>query len=469
MRIVLLGAPGAGKGTQAELLVKTFGVLHLTTGDLLRQAVEDVTVLGKQAKPILDAGQTVPDDIVVGLVRERLSLPDIKQGFVLEGFPRTMSQAEQFDQLLAELRLPLQGAIMLEVDVDALIQRLTGRRTCLSCGETYNMYTDPPRFEGRCNECGGKLRRRPEDNEETIGNRLRLFESQFEALNVYYDESKRLKVINGIGEVRDIFSAVKTQLKTLPSEESLLAELDTGDGISFDDLERKVLETMQRAVATANKEVIEPADQALLKAEAIVRKEVGDVSKKVIDAAKHEAEVLSDEAKELGAKLSKSAKHEMDVLSKEAKVIGDKVTKATKEAQKKLVKVAKKEAKELTKEAKSLKKKVSKAVKKAVKTATKESNALKKKVTKAAKDLQKRAAPVKKKVAAKKAASKKTASKKTAKKTAAKKTVSKKKVASKKVASKKKAVAKKAATKKKVAKKKVTKKKVAKKTTKKKR
>ena len=209
MRIVLLGAPGSGKGTQAKLLVERYKLPQISTGDLLRDAVASGSALGRQAKVAMDAGQLVSDEIVLGIIRERILLPDARNGFILDGFPRNFPQAEALDQLLAGLGRPLNLALLVAVDVDALLQRLTGRRTCLSCGQLYNVFYSPPHIDGRCDECGGKLRHRADDNEETIGNRLRVYETHTLPVIEYYKEQEKLRTVQGVGEVADIFKAVR--------------------------------------------------------------------------------------------------------------------------------------------------------------------------------------------------------------------------------------------------------------------
>jgi adenylate kinase len=209
MRIVLLGAPGSGKGTQAKLLVERYKVPQISTGDLLRDAVASGSVLGRQAKVAMDAGQLVSDEIVLGIIRERILQPDARDGFILDGFPRNLQQAEALDQLLAGLGRPLNLALLIAVDVDALLQRLTGRRTCLSCGQMYNVFYSPPHIDGRCDECGGKLRHRADDNEETIGNRLRVYETHTLPVIEYYKEKDKLRTVQGVGEIPDIFKAVR--------------------------------------------------------------------------------------------------------------------------------------------------------------------------------------------------------------------------------------------------------------------
>ena len=208
MRIVMLGAPGSGKGTQAQLLVERYKVPQISTGDLLREAVDSGSALGRQAKVAMDAGQLVSDEIVLGIIHERIMRPDARKGFILDGFPRNQQQAEALDQLLTGLGRPLNLALLIAVDVDALLQRLVGRRTCLSCGAMYNMFYSPPHIDGRCDECGGKLRHRADDNEETIGNRLRVYETHTIPVIEYYKEQEKLRTVQGVGEIQDIFKAV---------------------------------------------------------------------------------------------------------------------------------------------------------------------------------------------------------------------------------------------------------------------
>jgi adenylate kinase len=208
MRIVMLGAPGSGKGTQAQRLVERYKLPQISTGDLLREAVDAGSALGRQAKAAMDAGQLVSDEIVLAVIHERIMRADARKGFILDGFPRNLQQAEALDQLLTGLGRPLSLALLIAVDVDALLQRLVGRRTCLSCGAMYNMYYSPPHIDGRCDECGGKLRHRADDNEETIGNRLRVYETHTIPVIEYYKEQEKLRTVQGVGEIDDIFKAV---------------------------------------------------------------------------------------------------------------------------------------------------------------------------------------------------------------------------------------------------------------------
>lgn len=218
MRIVLLGAPGSGKGTQAKQMVDKYRVPQISTGDLLRAAVAANTPLGKKAKAAMEAGQLVSDDIVLGMIKERLSQPDAKKGFILDGFPRNIPQAQALDAMLTKMGQPLQLGLLIDVDFDVLMQRLTGRRTCESCGQMYNIYSSPPKIDGQCDKCGGELRHRADDNEETIGNRLRVYEAQTAPLIAYFRNQGKLRTVQGVGEISDIFAAVVKVLKDMPKE-----------------------------------------------------------------------------------------------------------------------------------------------------------------------------------------------------------------------------------------------------------
>jgi len=208
MRIVLLGAPGAGKGTQAKKMIEKYGIPQISTGDILRKAVADGTPLGKEAKSYMDKGELVPDSVVIGLVKERLSQDDCKKGFILDGFPRNTSQAETLDQVLSEMNMPLQLALSVDVDFDILMKRLTGRRTCKQCNQMYNIYFSPPQKEGVCDKCGGELYQRDDDKEETIKKRLEVYEAQTAPLIDYYEKKGILKRVDGVGDIDEIFANI---------------------------------------------------------------------------------------------------------------------------------------------------------------------------------------------------------------------------------------------------------------------
>jgi adenylate kinase len=208
MRIVLLGAPGSGKGTQAKLLVEKYKIPHVSTGDLLRSAVSSGSELGRKAKSAMDNGQLVSDDVVLGIIQERLSKPDAKAGFVLDGFPRNIPQAQALDAMLARLGQPLQLALLVDVDSEVLMKRLTGRRTCTQCGAIYNIYFSPPKSQGKCNKCGGSVTQRSDDNEETVRKRLVVYDEQTAPLVSYYKAQGKLRTVRGIGAINDIFKNI---------------------------------------------------------------------------------------------------------------------------------------------------------------------------------------------------------------------------------------------------------------------
>ena len=247
MRIVLLGAPGSGKGTQGKLLASKYKIPQISTGDLLRSAVSAGTDLGRQAKAAMDAGQLVSDNIVLGIIAERISEGDAKKGFILDGFPRNIPQAEALDRMLDEMKTPLQAAVLIDVDTEVLIERLTGRRTCESCGQTYNVYTSPSRLDDRCDKCGGNLRHRADDNEETISNRLRVYEQQTSPLIAYYRTQDKLKIVEGEGDIKDIFAEMEKFVRKLPDQSGAEATSAEGESPSLEDLHKKVMEAAHRA------------------------------------------------------------------------------------------------------------------------------------------------------------------------------------------------------------------------------
>ena len=172
MNLVLMGLPGAGKGTQAEKIVEKYGIPHISTGDMFRAAIKEGTELGLQAKSFMDQGNLVPDEVTIGIVRERLSKEDCAKGFLLDGFPRTVAQAEALENILSDLNKKIDYVINIDVDKEFLMERLTGRRICKSCGSTYHLVFNPPAKDGVCDRCGGELYQRADDNAETVQNRL---------------------------------------------------------------------------------------------------------------------------------------------------------------------------------------------------------------------------------------------------------------------------------------------------------
>ena len=216
LRIVFLGAPGSGKGTQAQRLMAERGIVQLSTGDLLRAAVAAGTRLGRRAKAAMDAGELVSDDIVLGMIRERLTQDDAAAGFVLDGFPRNLAQAEALEGLLAEIGKPLDAVVLIDVDFDILLKRLTGRRTCSVTGKLLNIHFSPQAELDACLAAGGELVQRVDDNEETIGNRLKVYRAQTEPVIGYYRRLGLLREVDGYGAVDDVYSRVIRALGPAP-------------------------------------------------------------------------------------------------------------------------------------------------------------------------------------------------------------------------------------------------------------
>ena len=206
--VIFLGPPGAGKGTQAMRVAQLYGVPHLSTGDMLREHVGRATELGRQAKPIMERGELVPDDIVLGMVEERISRPDCANGFVFDGFPRTLPQAQALDQILERRRFGRPLVVHLVVDYDDLLRRLTGRRTCSVGGEIYNIHDHPPKVPGRCDNDGGELIQRPDDRPEVIRERLNAYERQTKPLVEYYRRQSVLEDVNGSTSMEEVNRAV---------------------------------------------------------------------------------------------------------------------------------------------------------------------------------------------------------------------------------------------------------------------
>ncbi|MDD5559887.1 adenylate kinase [Candidatus Methylomirabilis sp.] len=212
MRLVLLGPPGAGKGTQARLLTATFDVAHVSAGDLLRQAVADGSELGQTAKSIMARGALVPDEVVIGIMEERLRRPDCAGGYILDGFPRTLRQAEALSEVLNLLQAPLDRVISVEVSEDDLVRRLAGRRICRACGSMFHVETKPPMRIGACDTCGGALYQRDDDKEDTIRHRLRVYREQTEPLIAYYEKIGLLRRVDGRGTIEEIAQRIRQAL-----------------------------------------------------------------------------------------------------------------------------------------------------------------------------------------------------------------------------------------------------------------
>lgn len=209
MKIVFMGPPGAGKGTQAEKIIETYQIPHISTGDMFRKAIKDQTELGMEAKSYMDQGALVPDHVTIGIVKDRLSESDCKSGFLLDGFPRTVDQAKALDEILTSLDSKIDYVINIDVDLNILKERLTGRRICRSCGATYHKIFNPSAVDGVCDKCGGELYQRKDDNEETVGNRLDVYVNQTKPLLDYYSLAGNLVNINGQQSIDLVFEEIQ--------------------------------------------------------------------------------------------------------------------------------------------------------------------------------------------------------------------------------------------------------------------
>ena len=213
MRIVLLGAPGSGKGTQAKKLMADRNIPQISTGDMLRAAAAAGTRFGQKAKDTIDAGNLVPDEVVLGIISERLSEPDAQDGFILDGFPRTLQQALDLEELLDQLGTPLDAAVLMDVDFDILMKRLTGRRTCSKTGKLLNVYFSPREELDECAKAGGELIQREDDNEETISNRLDVYHTRTEPLIDFYRKRGRLRTVDAGGTIDEVYGRFLEQLE----------------------------------------------------------------------------------------------------------------------------------------------------------------------------------------------------------------------------------------------------------------
>ena len=208
MRLILLGAPGSGKGTQAKFLTEKYAIPQISTGDMLREAVKNGTEMGRKAKVYMDQGGLVPDEVVIGIVRDRLREKDCDKGFILDGFPRTIPQAQALDRAIKELGKEITSVLSLEVDEEEIMERLSGRRTCAGCGAMYHVRFNPPKAEGRCDKCAGTLLQRDDDKEETIRTRLVNYKKSTEPLIDYYRKTGKVHAVKASGEIDAIFANI---------------------------------------------------------------------------------------------------------------------------------------------------------------------------------------------------------------------------------------------------------------------
>lgn len=212
MKIIMLGAPGAGKGTQAKLIAETYGIPHISTGDMFRMNIKNGTQLGMEAKTYMDQGLLVPDELTVRILLDRVGQEDCKNGYVLDGFPRTIPQAEVLEDALSKIDDQIDFAINVEVPDENIIRRMGGRRACLACGATYHIEHVPPKKEGICDACGQELVLRDDDKPETVKNRLRVYQEQTQPLIDFYTKKGVLRSVDGTQDMQDVFGAIKTIL-----------------------------------------------------------------------------------------------------------------------------------------------------------------------------------------------------------------------------------------------------------------
>jgi len=211
MRIILFGPPGVGKGTQAKIISKDLKLAHIATGDILREAVAHGTQLGKKAKAFMDRGELVPDDVVIGIMQDRLKESDAKNGFILDGFPRTLPQAEALDKVFDRLNIRIDKVVSMEVDKEVLMNRLTSRRVCRNCGSIYNLLVDKLN-DSKCTKCGGEVYQRDDDKRETIERRFEVYQNQTKPVKKYYGAKKMVTEIDGIGEIDEVANRLKSVL-----------------------------------------------------------------------------------------------------------------------------------------------------------------------------------------------------------------------------------------------------------------
>lgn len=217
MNLILLGPPGAGKGTQAKRIVEKFAIPQISTGDMFREAVAKGTELGKKAKEYMDRGELVPDEIVIGIVRERLSQPDCEKGFILDGFPRTINQAEALDEMLDDMGRKIDAVINIVVPDEEILKRIVYRRVCKECGAVYNLVYNPPERDGICDKCGGELYQRDDDREETVKERLRVYKEQTEPLINYYSQKEVIYDIDGTKDIEEVWKQIESVLEKIKS------------------------------------------------------------------------------------------------------------------------------------------------------------------------------------------------------------------------------------------------------------
>jgi len=217
MNLIFLGPPGAGKGTQAKRVAEKYGIPQISTGDMLREAVAKGTELGKKAKEYMDKGELVPDEVVIGIVKERLQQPDCEKGFILDGFPRTLAQAEALDEMLKELNKKIDAVINIVVPEEEVVKRITNRRMCRNCGAVYHLIYAPPKEDNKCDKCGGELYQRDDDKEVTVRERYRVYRENTEPLIDYYRKKGVLYDVDGTKDIEGVWKEIEAILEKIKS------------------------------------------------------------------------------------------------------------------------------------------------------------------------------------------------------------------------------------------------------------
>ena len=333
MRIVLIGPPGSGKGTQAKYLIEKYNIPQVSTGDLLRAAVAAQTPLGRQAKAVMDAGQLVPNDIVIGMIRERITRPDAENGFILDGFPRNTIQAEELDILLNKLGRPIDVVLKFDVDFDMLMQRMVGRLTCVACGELFNSFTNPPMIDSRCDHCGGPLHHRSDDNEETIDRRLRIYHTQTQPLSDLYKQHNKLHLIDAQGTIEEITKRIKSALRGMRSKRVNLQSISIAQAINDERIKKnnkqpEIIRTQAEAEKPkrpARKKRIMPklvkkkatAAKPKTTTKKVAASKKKPVRKTAVNAADKELKEIQEQLKAAQSELKKAEQLEKALLKKE--------------------------------------------------------------------------------------------------------------------------------------------------------
>jgi len=320
MRIVLIGPPGSGKGTQARYLIEKYNIPQVSTGDLLRAAVAAQTPLGRQAKAVMDAGQLVPNDLVIGMIRERITRPDAENGFILDGYPRNTQQAEELDLLLNKLGRPIDVVLQFNIDFDILMQRMVGRLTCVSCNELFNSYTNPPMIDNRCDNCGSPLHHRADDNEETIDRRLRIYQTQTQPLSDLYKQHNKLHIIEAQGSIEETTKRIKSALRGMRSKKVNLQSISIAQAINEERIKKAKGQPEIVRTQAAPEKPKRPSRKKRILPDIIKKTTAANkkpVKKPATNTPNNELKEIQKQLKATQAELKKATQLEKELLRKE--------------------------------------------------------------------------------------------------------------------------------------------------------